>query len=66
MDESEALLDELWAHCENRTDLTWYQEWQVDDMIMWDNRCIMHRRNAFDDHEIRFMHRTVLKGDKPY
>ncbi len=66
VDESEALLNELWAHCESRTDLAWYQEWQEDDMVIWDNRCVMHRRNAFDDSEIRFMHRTVLKGDKPY
>ena len=66
VDESEALLDELWAHAIGNPDFVWHQEWQVDDMIIWDNRCVMHRRNAFDDQEIRFMHRTVLKGDKPY
>lgn len=63
-EESEALLDELWAHS-TRPELTWYQEWQLGDLILWDNRCVMHRRNAFDGSERRIMHRTQLAGDKP-
>jgi taurine dioxygenase len=66
VDESEALLDALWAHTAGNRDFVWTQEWQVGDMIVWDNRCVMHRRNAFDDNEIRFMHRTTLQGDKPF
>ena len=62
--ESEALLDELWAHA-TKPELTWYQEWQVGDLILWDNRCAMHRRNAFDGSQRRIMHRTQLVGDKP-
>ncbi|MGP1678542.1 MAG: TauD/TfdA dioxygenase family protein [Burkholderiales bacterium] len=63
-EESEALLDELWAHS-TRPELTWYQEWQLGDLILWDNRCVMHRRNAFDGSQSRIMHRTQLAGDKP-
>ena len=62
--ESEALLDELWAHS-TRPELAWYQEWQLGDLILWDNRCVMHRRNAFDGSQRRIMHRTQIAGDKP-
>jgi taurine dioxygenase len=33
---------------------------------MWDNRCAMHRRDAFDAESRRLMHRTQIKGDKPF
>lgn len=62
--ESEALLDELWAHS-TRPELAWYQEWQLGDLVLWDNRCVMHRRNAFDGSQRRIMHRTQMAGDKP-
>lgn len=64
MQESEALLDELWAHS-TRPELAWYQEWQLGDLILWDNRCVMHRRNAFDGSQRRIMHRTQIAGEKP-
>ena len=66
VDESEALFDELWGHCESHPEWTWTQKWQVNDLIMWDNRCAMHARDGFDDNHIRLMHRTVLLGDKPF
>ncbi|HEX3171397.1 MAG TPA: TauD/TfdA family dioxygenase, partial [Burkholderiales bacterium] len=44
----------------------WYQEWKVGDLIIWDNRCAMHRRDAFDPESRRLMHRTQIKGDKPF
>jgi taurine dioxygenase len=62
--DSEALLDELWAHA-TQDAFTWYQEWQVGDLVLWDNRCVMHRRNAFDGSQRRIMHRTQIAGDKP-
>ncbi len=64
LEDSEALLNELWAHV-TQDSLTWYQEWQVGDLILWDNRCVMHRRNAFDGGKRRIMHRTQIAGDKP-
>ncbi|HEX3861918.1 MAG TPA: TauD/TfdA family dioxygenase [Stellaceae bacterium] len=62
--ESEALLDALWAHATKR-EFSWYQQWQVGDLILWDNRCVMHRRDAFDPDARRIMHRTQIKGDRP-
>jgi taurine dioxygenase len=64
VDESEALLDFLWEHtCQEK--FTWRQEWRVGDLIWWDNRCAMHRRDAFDPATRRLMHRTQLKGTRP-
>jgi taurine dioxygenase len=59
--ESEALLDELWAFVD-RPEFKWEHVWQVGDLVMWDNRCTMHRRDPFDDTARRVMHRTQIKG----
>ena len=64
VEESEALLDELWAHT-TQPKYTWTQEWRVGDLVWWDNRCAMHRRDAFDPASRRLMHRTQLKGTRP-
>jgi taurine dioxygenase len=63
--ESEDLLDKLWAHATQRR-FAWYQQWKVGDLILWDNRCAMHRRDAFDPESRRLMHRTQVRGDKPF
>ena len=62
--ESEALLDELWTHTTQER-FTWRQDWRVGDLVWWDNRCAMHRRDAFDPSMRRLMHRTQLKGTRP-
>jgi len=62
--ESEALLDRLWEHA-TQPHLAWYQVWKVGDLLMWDNRCAMHRRNAFDPNERRYMLRTQIRGSRP-
>jgi len=59
--ESEALLDELWTFVD-RPEFKWEHVWQVGDLVMWDNRCTMHRRDPFDDTARRIMHRTQIKG----
>ena len=59
---SEALLDEIWAYAA-RDDLTWYNDWRVSDLVLWDNRCTMHRRDPFDPAARRVMHRTQIKGE---
>ncbi|MSP68139.1 MAG: TauD/TfdA family dioxygenase, partial [Alphaproteobacteria bacterium] len=63
--ESEALLDEVWAHA-TRDENTWHHSWRPGDLVIWDNRCAMHHRNAFDTATRRFMLRTQVKGDRPY
>ena len=65
LDESEDLLNQLWAHA-TKPEFEWYQVWKVGDLVMWDNRCAMHRRDAFDPESRRLMHRTQIKGGKPF
>lgn len=59
--ESEALLDELWR-CATQDEFTWHNQWQAGDLVLWDNRCTMHRRDAFDPSCRRILHRTQIKG----
>jgi taurine dioxygenase len=61
-DESDALLDRLWAFATEAT-LTWHHHWEIGDLVCWDNRCTMHRRDPFDAKSRRVMHRTQIKGD---
>tara|TARA_R110002110_G_scaffold2756_4_gene13370 strand:- start:31824 stop:32693 length:870 start_codon:yes stop_codon:yes gene_type:complete len=64
VDDSEALLDRIWAHC-TREEFTYRHQWRAGDLLMWDNRCTMHHRDPFDAQARRIMHRTQLKGDAP-
>jgi len=59
--ESDALLDRLWAHA-TTPELTFRQVWEPADLILWDNRCTLHRRDSFDATARRIMHRTQIKG----
>ena len=61
--ESEALLDELWGVVD-RPEFAWEHVWRVGDLVLWDNRCTMHRRDAFDPSTRRIMHRTQVKGEQ--
>jgi taurine dioxygenase len=63
LDDSNALLDEIWSQA-TRESLTWRHQWRVGDLVLWDNRCTMHRRDAFDPGARRVMHRTQIKGDR--
>ncbi len=60
LDESNALLDEIWSLA-TRDALTWRHHWRAGDLVLWDNRCTMHRRDAFDAAARRVMHRTQIK-----
>jgi taurine dioxygenase len=62
--ESEELLDTLWSYA-TQEKFTWRQDWRVGDLIVWDNRCVMHRRDAFDPANRRLLHRTQTKGTRP-
>jgi len=46
--EGKALIDELIAHTTQRQ-FVYTHRWRVDDLVMWDNRCTMHRGKDFDD-----------------
>ena len=64
LDESERLLDELWAQA-SRPEFVWGHEWRLGDTLIWDNRCLIHRRDPFDASERRMMHRVQIKGQRP-
>jgi taurine dioxygenase len=59
LEDSEALLDVLWAHA-TQDRFTWTQVWQVGDVVMWDNTCTLHKRDAFDPQSRRLMLRTQI------
>jgi taurine dioxygenase len=62
--QSEALCDELFATA-NDPSRVWSQTWQVGDLVIWDNRCTMHRREAFTGQGRRRMHRLTTRGERP-
>jgi len=59
--ESEALLDALWAHA-TKPQFAMCHAWQVGDVLMWNNLCVLHRRDPFDARSRRVMHRSQIKG----
>jgi taurine dioxygenase len=62
--DSDALLDEIWTYATDDA-IAWRHQWRVGDLVMWDNRATMHRRDPFDAHARRVMHRTQIKGEAP-
>ncbi len=62
--ESDALLDAIWAGID-APEIGWRHHWRPGDLVLWDNRCTMHRRDAFDPARRRIMHRTQVKGVAP-
>jgi taurine dioxygenase len=60
-DQSNTLLDELWAFAE-RPAFVYGHRWRVGDLVLWDNRSTMHRRDPFENSARRVMHRTQIKG----
>jgi taurine dioxygenase len=61
---SDALLDEIWAFA-TQDRFVMRHRWRVGDLVLWDNRCTMHRRDPFDAKTRRVMHRTQVKGIAP-
>jgi taurine dioxygenase len=64
LEDSEALLDRLWTHSTQDRFVTTHG-WRVGDLLIWDNRAVLHRRDAFDAKSRRRLHRAQLKGDGP-
>ena len=64
LEESERLLDELWAHA-SRPEFEWGHEWRMGDVLIWDNRCLIHRRDAFDPATRRKLTRVQIRGERP-
>ena len=60
LDESEALLDKIWGYVALGAH-RWVQQWRKGDVVMWDNRSVMHRRMSFPASNRRLMHRTQVR-----
>ncbi len=60
---SDALQDTLWNHV-RQEQFVWYHDWRVGDYLMWDNRCVMHRREPFNAEMRRVMHRTQIRDSQ--
>ena len=65
--EGRALLGDLIRHA-TQPQFIHTHEWRVGDLLLWDNRCLMHR--AVANYELeryrRVLYRTVVRGTKPY
>ena len=64
VDESEELLDALWAHA-TQPRYAWEHRWRPGDVVVWDNRCTMHHRKPFDPNSRRRMHKVHTMGEIP-
>lgn len=65
-DDAQPLLDELFAVMAERR-FHYRHKWREDDLVMWDNRCLTHRAcGGYTLPDIRRMHRTTIRGGKPF
>jgi len=63
--EGEALLMELFDHAE-KPEFVYAHTWKVDDLVIWDNRCLNHARTDFPAEERRMLRRyTVSEPEAP-
>jgi taurine dioxygenase len=59
--EGQSLLDELIAHC-TRPEFILRHRWRKGDLVIWDNRSLLHAATPFDPQkERRIMHRTAVE-----
>jgi taurine dioxygenase len=61
---SDAILEQLWQHMTSPR-FIWEHAWRPGDVIMWDNRCLIHSRGAFDPQTRRILRRVTNKGEMP-
>ncbi len=61
-DEDFELLAEIWDEA-MRVIRPYYHEWQMTDMVLWDNWRILHEATGSNPEEERVVHRTTIKGD---
>jgi alpha-ketoglutarate-dependent 2,4-dichlorophenoxyacetate dioxygenase len=62
-EETKALVDELVAHA-TQAQFVYTHRWRVGDLVMWDNRCTMHRGTQFEDTRWRRDMHRVTTSDK--
>src|SRR5450755_3086796 len=62
--EARAFIRDLTEHA-TQPQFVYSHKWRVGDMVMWDNRCTMHRVRRYDASQIRDMRRTTVAGTAP-
>jgi taurine dioxygenase len=63
--EALALLEELLAHA-TQPQYEYRHQWRPGDLVMWDNRCLLHKANGdYDMRQVRYLYRIMLRGDVP-
>jgi alpha-ketoglutarate-dependent taurine dioxygenase len=63
-DEGKALLQQLLDRA-TTPDRVYRHEWALGDVVIWDNRGVLHRATPYDPSSPRDMHRTTFAGDEP-
>ena len=64
--ESDVLLDELYEFSFQEK-YQYSHNYEKGDLVIWDNRCTMHRANSnYDTSQLRVMHRVMLEGEKVF
>ena len=64
-DEARALIRALIAAA-TQPEQVYAHRWRVGDLVMWDNRCMLHRGRPWDESKYRrVMHRTTVAGEGP-
>jgi alpha-ketoglutarate-dependent 2,4-dichlorophenoxyacetate dioxygenase len=59
VEEGRALIEELIAFS-TQPQFVYRHRWTVSDLVIWDNRCTMHRGRPYDDTQRRVLHRTTV------
>ena len=62
--ESRGILEFLADHCA-KPEFQYRHAWRAHDLVMWDNRCVVHHATGFDRKHLRHMHRTTVAGGVP-
>lgn len=65
LEDSEALLNALWAHC-TQPQFSYVHRWAIGDVVIWDNRATLHRREAFDSSSRRVLYAAQVEGHRPF
>lgn len=62
IDEGRALVAKINEYC-TRPERIYRHRWRTHDLVMWDNRSVLHRGRPHDPRQRRVMHRTTIRGD---
>ncbi len=64
---AQPLLDDLFSYITDRRDFHYRHYYKPGDLVIWDNRCVVHRAmGGYDKNDIRRLHRTTIVGKKAF